>query len=677
MNATASQTTSRLQDGYTFDHPQTDPANDLLSMDQQARALAKYIRQYSGTLPFTVGIFGEWGEGKTTLVALLYYHLCRPEGMPLEDPVFVTFSAWPYTTVDKLWRALILEIAQVVFGRKKSGVYNEPQSPPKPAPSSQPEEPTGMLARLAQFLNGDALVLRQPPTKLDEYDEFVGKLDSIDYGAVGQRAAEGQVDSEAAMAAMVKGAIAVLSSVSPLVAGLRGLFNLESGVNIGDVLKKSNQATREKIEALPRFQELFREMIRDKAHRKPVYIFIDDLDRCQPDIALDILESIRVALTSDECVFIIAVDERLIAQGLRLRYKELFASEPSPGAFATKGQEYLEKIIQFRVRVPPRGATQTQKLIAAQFPQWAAASDIIQAVSGTNPRRLKQYCYRLAFQHMVGQSPFALGLRRLEQAPVAEPISAVPVQPEIVQEAPTVDWRADEEQHLLQLLAAHQRRLRVMEQQQAMRGSQTPPEVVIEIEDIRHEIDARKAQLAQLRIERVTKLLEDNRRQLRLMEESQTELGVNAPPELGIKIRDLKNKISELDEDLAQLSSSGVAPTNKQSSRMLELEQLESSHRRRLQTLLTQQAMMGINTPPEILTEIDEINARLAELEQQRSQLSEIANGQVDAQKPGDQPGNPPDELPVQAHPHEPGEQPNQSPPDEPPLPEPPVDQQA
>src|SRR5437879_73262 len=97
-----------------IDEPLSDPSNDLLEMNQHAKALAGYIRQI-GKLPFTVGIFGEWGEGKTTMVRFLSHHLAsNPDGTPAKPIKFVTFSAWPYTTSEKLWRALILEIAAVL-----------------------------------------------------------------------------------------------------------------------------------------------------------------------------------------------------------------------------------------------------------------------------------------------------------------------------------------------------------------------------------------------------------------------------------------------------------------------------------------------------------------------------------------------------------------------------------
>ena len=169
------------------------------------------------------------------------------------------------------------------------------------------------------------------------------------------------------MSAVVSGALSVLGTVSPLAAGIRSFIGWEPKINSETTESTEEEATGEDVEALPRFQKLFRYILDAKAGKDPVYVFIDDLDRAQPDVALDIMESIRIALSEGDCVYIIAVDERLIAQGLRLRYRELFAKEEDL-AIAAKGQEYLEKIIQFRTRVPPRTPEQTQRLIAAEFP---------------------------------------------------------------------------------------------------------------------------------------------------------------------------------------------------------------------------------------------------------------------------------------------------------------------
>lgn len=415
-----------------LDEPLTDPTNDLLDMNQHALVLANYIRAQEKQLPFTVGIFGEWGEGKTTMVRFLRHHLAELRQAESQKPIkFVTFSAWPFTTSEKLWRALILEIAKVLFN------YS-PENTDEKVGLQEPVEPrmTGSDAwtnKLSTFLANDFFPSKDPPPPLSEYEKFVKELDETDYGRISKRTPNNQVNQEAMMTAVVNGALTVLGTMSPLVSGLRGLFGSKTDIQDLSQVQKEESST-EAVEALPRFRKIFGEMLAATTEKgEAVYVFIDDLDRAQPDVALDIMESIRIALSEVDCVFIIAVDETLISQGLRLRYKDLFAEEKKAGvsdALANKGQEYLEKIIQFRTRVPPRTAEQTKRLIAAEFPDWTPAGDIIQTIANNNPRRIKQYCQRLSFQKGVG-STFMLG------SAGAEPVVAEVPKPEVARDGTT------------------------------------------------------------------------------------------------------------------------------------------------------------------------------------------------------------------------------------------------
>lgn len=403
-------TTNNSKSKKGLDEPLTDPTNDLLDVDQHARALASYIRAQEKQLPFTVGIFGEWGEGKTTMVGFLQHHLGELRKTDSPEPIkFVTFSAWPYTTSEKLWRALILEIAKVLFNYDPE-VAEEKEKLQRQI-AEQKAVSRGWWNRLSSFLANDFFPRKDPPPPLTEYEQFVKDLEETDYGRISKRTPTTQVNEEAMMTAVVNGALTVLGTMSPLVSGLRGLvgskFDAEKVTQA-----QTDESSTQAVEALPRFRKIFGDMLSAKTEvGEAVYVFIDDLDRAQPDVALDIMESIRLALSEVSCVFIIAVDETLISQGLRLRYKELFADTIKAGsveALANKGQEYLEKIIQFRTRVPPRTAEQTKRLIAAEFPDWTPAGDIIQTIANNNPRRIKQYCQRLSFQKEVG-STFILG----------------------------------------------------------------------------------------------------------------------------------------------------------------------------------------------------------------------------------------------------------------------------
>lgn len=410
---------------HAIDEPLTDPEGDLLGMDQHAKALAAYIKQ-DRKLPYTVGIFGQWGEGKTTMVNFLKYHLTPPV-QPAGPPTpfyFVSFSAWRYTTSEKLWRALILEIAKVLYHVDTQALETN-QIETKPAAGETRNARSDLLNRFIDFLSVDLFRKKEPPREPGQFEKLVKELNRIDYGKISKRTPSTIPDQETMMSAVVSGALSVLGTVSPLAAGIRSFIGWEPRLNSSPANDSTEDEASEDVESLPRFQKLFRKILSFKAGKDPVYVFIDDLDRAQPEVVLDIMESIRVALSEGDCVYIVAVDQRLITQGFRLRYRELFAKEEDLG-MAAMDHEYFEKIIQFRTHVPRRTGEQTQRLIAAEFPHWAVAADIIQSIVGDNPRRVKQYCHHLNFQSMVGLLPFTLGSApEFETTPVAAQVSNV------------------------------------------------------------------------------------------------------------------------------------------------------------------------------------------------------------------------------------------------------------
>ena len=270
---------------------------------------------------------------------------------------------------------------------------------------------SGIWDFLKVFLTSDAFTLQKevlPPDPLAEYKDIMSRLDKSGYGSISKsKEQQVKVNQDVALLSVVNAAISALGTISPLVAGLRSLMGIEPKVNLSELLHaEKNVATRDIIESIQEFKQIFREIFEDRAKDKKVFVFVDDLDRCLPDVALDILEAIKMFLDEIGCFFIVAADENLIGQGLKLRYQELIKSTDDTYVqtfFTQKGQEYFEKIIQFAIRVPPRTLQQTHTFISAQFPMWMPATDIIQTTIGNNPRRLKQYCNLLTYKHMVSQ----------------------------------------------------------------------------------------------------------------------------------------------------------------------------------------------------------------------------------------------------------------------------------
>lgn len=383
-----------------LDSPLNNPDDDLFGISDYASKLAEFI--YETQPPFTIGIYGEWGSGKTSFVGFLEYYLKVNKKVGEPDIKFIKFTAWPYRTSDELWRALILKIAQELY--EINTVKQELPSTPTPVDSS-------ILSWLASVLTSDALVLRSEvtePNPVDEYRDLVSKLDSTLANGIGKSVGQqAQLNQEATLIALVKVATAALGSISPLISGLRGLLGLDTQVDLTNLLQREkNESARERIESTQEFQQIFHELFKNKANDKKVFVFLDDLDRCTPDVALDLLEAIKVFLGEVPCIFIVAADEYLIGQGLRLRFKDLLDGinqEQIQTFFTKKGKEYFEKIIQMGIRVPDRTIAQTHKFIAAQYPEWMPATDIIQTALGNNPRKIKQYCNLLKYKYLVAK----------------------------------------------------------------------------------------------------------------------------------------------------------------------------------------------------------------------------------------------------------------------------------
>jgi hypothetical protein len=395
-------------DDRRFDAPVGNPDKDLLGTAPYASALAELIRAIAP--PYTIGIYGEWGTGKTSFVRFVRHYLEQnPAGRDAEPVRFIHFMAWPYRTSDELWRALILKIAR--------GLYNVPDDSPALADThtmadaveGAPAHRGRLLTDVIDRLSADALVLRAPPPKQDasaEYKTLLARLDATLYGGIDKgRDDAPRLDHERILIAAVRAAVAGLGFLSPLVAALRGLFKLEDKIDPADLLaREKNQATRKRIESMDEFRAEMRSLFERRACGMRVCVFVDDLDRCMPDTALDVLEAIKIFLGDVRCVFIVAADEQLIGQGLRLRYRDLLEAggqQEVQELLTRKGREYFEKIIQLHIPLPPTTSEQTHKFLVAQFPRWLAATDIISVAVGDNPRRLKQYCERLLYSYAV------------------------------------------------------------------------------------------------------------------------------------------------------------------------------------------------------------------------------------------------------------------------------------
>ncbi len=81
-----------------------------------------------------------------------------------------------------------------------------------------------------------------------------------------------------------------------------------------------------------------------KDNTNRLYVFIDDLDRLEPVRAVELLEGIKNFLDIPRCVFMLAIDTKVVMEGLKAKYGENMDED--------KLVHFFDKIIQIPYKLP-------------------------------------------------------------------------------------------------------------------------------------------------------------------------------------------------------------------------------------------------------------------------------------------------------------------------------------
>jgi hypothetical protein len=105
--------------------------------------------------------------------------------------------------------------------------------------------------------------------------------------------------------------------------------------NLIDDYKKQKNTVKEFRNALQNFAF-------ETGNDKPIVIFIDELDRCKPSYAVEVLEIIKHLFSVDNIVFVLSVDKEQLANSIRGYY----------GSDHIDGNEYLKRFIDLEFSLP-------------------------------------------------------------------------------------------------------------------------------------------------------------------------------------------------------------------------------------------------------------------------------------------------------------------------------------
>jgi KAP family P-loop domain len=161
---------------------------------------------------------------------------------------------------------------------------------------------------------------------------------------------------------------------------------------INSLLDGLSKDDADQYDQVNRFEQDFAKAVDDAVGEGGrLVVFIDDLDRCTPDSAITVLESLKLFLGNARCVFVLALDVDVLAAVSTNKFRGALVGAPEE---SVSGMRYLEKIVQLPFFLPDVGFPALQGLLAPSLGVLAKRKqfwELLQVGLGNNPRRLKRF----------------------------------------------------------------------------------------------------------------------------------------------------------------------------------------------------------------------------------------------------------------------------------------------
>jgi hypothetical protein len=306
-------------------------AGDLLEFSRYVEPLTEVIMNDATQTPFTVGVFGGWGSGKSSLLEMIDQKLAGDHD---QEVVRVRFNPWIY--------------------RRESNIL------------------IPLLYTLQDTLAEDGR------------SRFTESARTI-------------------------GAVAAKLSAGVLLGRLSG-----GAVSLADLNALIAQYAEQRHETASEMSKL-RETLQQQAdsiHNKGARLvfFIDDLDRCEPDEIIDLLESVKLFLDLRNVFIIIAIAKDVVDRGVAFKYRDFAFTKEKVLAV---GDEYLDKMIQLPLYMLPIDSGAVGQFMAGfDLPEDVQAQiGLLQDIVSPNPRRIKRVLNTCAVTYAIIQRSPGLHLR--------------------------------------------------------------------------------------------------------------------------------------------------------------------------------------------------------------------------------------------------------------------------
>ncbi|AZB25998.1 hypothetical protein EG339_16085 [Chryseobacterium bernardetii] len=257
-------------------------------------------------LPCSIGIYGDWGGGKSSLMRMVEQKYEEDS-----DILVIKFNGWLFEGYEDAKSVLMGRIVDEIISQRK---FSEKAI--KYAAKLLKRVDWIKVAGSSLKYGMSFLTLGPVGIAAMSLADTMSKMKDIDYeNYIKEKQEKGSDDSD-------------------------------------DTLRSNIQEFHKNFEALI-----------EETKIKKIVVFIDDLDRCSPDTIIGTLEAIKLFLFTKKTAFVIGADERLIKYAVKRRFPEV------PGENLEVGRDYLEKLIQYPIRIPPLNKIELTTYVNLLFSQ--------------------------------------------------------------------------------------------------------------------------------------------------------------------------------------------------------------------------------------------------------------------------------------------------------------------
>jgi hypothetical protein len=299
-----------------------ETSEDLLGFRVHADLLTNVIKDES-VLPITIGVFGDWGSGKSSILQIVKEEFAEEED---KDSLCIYFNGWTFEGYDDAKAALLNSILKELEDNKK--IAEEIKDTIK--------QKAKKLWKSIDWIRGAGMVMKNVALPaVSAY--FTGGLSLLPFTV--QKLTEWGDNPEKI---------------------IEKLKSKEGQETFKAFIEESKEEDKNSTNAVAEFRKDFAELL-EATNFKRLVVIIDDLDRCSPERIIENLEAIKLFLNVPKTAFVIGADPRIVKYAIEHKYKSNKEIEEENNRIVI---DYLEKLIQLPYSLPRLSESEVETYIS-------------------------------------------------------------------------------------------------------------------------------------------------------------------------------------------------------------------------------------------------------------------------------------------------------------------------